>query len=155
MIRTESDDLTYSLHVMVRYEIEKQLIDGSLSVMDVPSRWNELYKEYLGIDVPSDTLGCLQDSHWSGGAIGYFPSYALGSAYGSQLLAYMEKDLGDVDALIQGGNLNEITTWLREKIHKFGSLYKPSELFEKVCGKFNAQYYTNYLTKKYTELYEL
>jgi len=155
LIRTEADDLTYALHVMVRYEIEKQLIDGSLSVQEVPARWNALYKEYLGVDVPSDTEGCLQDSHWAGGSIGYFPSYALGSAYGPQLLQVMENEIGSMEELIENGKLSCITAWLREKIHKYGCLYKPGVLFEKVCGRFDAKYYTDYLTRKYTELYGL
>ncbi len=154
-IRTEADDLTYTLHVMVRYEIEKQLIDGSLTVGDVPAVWNQLYKEYLGIDVPNDTMGCLQDSHWSGGMIGYFPSYALGSAYGPQFLAVMEKEIGSVNKLIEAGNLSVVTNWLKEKIHRHASFYKPGDLFETVCGKFDARYYTDYLVNKYTELYDL
>jgi len=151
----QANDLTYALHVMVRYEIEKQLIDGSLSVQEVPARWNALYKEYLGVDVPSDTEGCLQDSHWAGGSIGYFPSYALGSAYGPQLLQVMENEIGSMEELIENGKLSCITAWLREKIHKYGCLYKPGVLFEKVCGRFDAKYYTDYLTRKYTELYGL
>ena len=96
LIRTEADELTYALHVMVRYEIEKQMIAGTLAIKDVPAEWNRLYKEYLGVDVPSDSQGCLQDSHWSGGSIGYFPSYALGSAYGPQILKAMKEDLGEI-----------------------------------------------------------
>lgn len=155
LIRTEADELTYCLHVCIRYEIEKQLISGSLKAVDVPGVWNALYKEYLGVDVPNDTKGCLQDSHWSGGSIGYFPSYALGSAYGAQLLSVMEKDLGDVYADVAKGDLNKVTAWLREHIHKYASFKKPVQTFEDVCGKFDAKYYTDYLTKKYTELYEL
>ena len=94
LIRTEADELTYCLHIMVRYEIEKQLIGGTLAVKDVPAEWKRLYKKYLGVDVPSDREGCLQDSHWSGGSIGYFPSYALGSAYGAQMLHKMQEEIG-------------------------------------------------------------
>ena len=155
LIRTEADDLSYSLHIMVRYEIEKQLIDGSLEVKDVPERWNRLYQEYLGIEVPNDREGCLQDSHWSGGMIGYFPSYALGSAYGAQMLSKLEEELGDIWADVGEGNLSKVTGWLREKIHRHASFKKPGALFEEVCGKFDAKYYTDYLTKKYTELYKL
>lgn len=155
LIRTEADDLTYALHIMVRYEIEKQLIDGSLAIHDVPAEWKRLYKEYLGVDVPDDTNGCLQDSHWSGGSIGYFPSYALGSAYGPQMLHFMQQDLGDVDTLVRSGQLCKVTEWLREKIHRYSSLYKPGELFEMVCGKFDAKYYMDYLNAKYSALYEL
>jgi carboxypeptidase Taq len=155
LIRTEADELTYALHIMVRYEIEKQLIAGTLSVKDIPGEWNRLYKEYLGVDVPDNARGCLQDTHWAGGMIGYFPSYALGSAYGPQMLHRMEQELGSVDALVRGGKLDMVTGWLREKIHTHASFYKPGELFEMVCGKFDAKYYTDYLTKKYTELYSL
>ncbi len=155
LIRTEADELTYCLHIMVRYEIEKQLIHGELEVRDVPARWNALYKEYLGVDVPSDREGCLQDSHWSFGGIGYFPSYALGSAYGAQMLARMEQDLGDVFGPVSQGDLSHITAWLKEHIHHYASFKKPGELFREVCGEFDPSYYTDYLTKKYTALYGL
>ena len=155
LIRTEADELTYASHVMVRYEIEKQLIGGILEVKDVPAEWNRLYKEYLGVEVPSDTEGCLQDSHWSGGAIGYFPSYALGSAYGAQMLRVMQEDLGDIYEDVAKGDLSKVTTWLRAHIHRHASFKKPGELFEEVCGKFDAKYYTDYLTEKYTKLYNL
>ncbi len=155
LIRTEADELTYANHVMVRYEIEKQLIGGTLEVKDVPAEWNRLYKEYLGVDVPHDSQGCLQDSHWSGGAIGYFPSYALGSAYGAQMLHKMQEDLGDIYTDVAKGDLSKVTDWLREKIHRHASFQKPGELFESVCGSFDAGYYTQYLTKKYTKLYHL
>ncbi len=155
LVRVDADELTYTLHVMVRYEIEKQLIAGTLTVDRVPGEWNRLYKEYLGVDVPSDTLGCLQDSHWAGGAIGYFPSYALGSAYGVQMLRKMEEDLGDIWVDVEQGDLSKVTAWLNEKIHRHASFYKPGQLFEMVCGKFDARYYTDYLTEKYTRIYNL
>lgn len=155
LIRTEADQLTYCLHVMVRYELEKRLIDGTLAVKDVPKAWNELYQQYLGIEVPDDAQGCLQDSHWSGGSIGYFPSYALGSAYGPQLLDRMEKEIGSVDTLVAEGELAQVTAWLRGHIHRHACFYKPNALFESVCGKFDAKYYTEYLTKKYTQMYNL
>ena len=155
LIRTEADELTYCLHVMVRYEIEKQLINGTLPITDVPAEWNRLYKEYLGIDVPNDTLGCLQDSHWAGGAIGYFPSYALGSAYGPQILHMMEQELGDISASVEKGDLSFVTGWLREHIHRHASFKKADVLFREVCGEFDAKYYTDYLTKKYSDLYGL
>ena len=155
LIRTEADELTYALHVMVRYEIEKQLIAGTLAVKDIPSEWKRLYKEYLGVDVPNDREGCLQDGHWSGGSIGYFPSYALGSAYGPQMLKQMEKELGDIWEDITKGNLSKVTGWLREHIHRHASFIKPGDLFEQVCGRFDARYYTDYLTEKYTKLYNL
>ena len=155
LIRIQADELTYSMHIMVRYEIEKQLIGGTLAVKDIPAEWNRLYKEYLGVDVPDNARGCLQDSHWSGGMFGYFPSYALGSAYGCQMLAVMEQELGDVWADVAKGDLSRITGWLKEKIHQHASMYKPGELFEAVCGKFDARYYVEHLVKKYTALYNL
>ncbi len=155
LIRTEADELTYALHVMVRYEIEKQMIAGTLAIGDVPAEWNRLYKEYLGVDVPDDKHGCLQDSHWSGGAIGYFPSYALGSAYGPQMLRVMEQDLGDIWEDVAKGDLSKVTAWLKEHIHRHAGFIKPGQLFRQICGEFDAKYYTDYLTKKYTKLYDL
>ena len=155
LIRVEADELTYALHIMVRYELEKKLMDGSLEVRDVPAAWNALYKEYLGVDVPDDKHGCLQDSHWSGGSIGYFPSYALGSAYGPQMLARMEQEIGSVADLIRNGELCKVTAWLREHIHRHAGFHKPGKLFEMVCGTFDPKFYTDYLTEKYSRLYEL
>lgn len=155
LIRTEADELTYANHVMVRYEIEKQLISGTLAVRDVPAEWNRLYKEYLGVDVPSNRMGCLQDSHWSGGAIGYFPSYALGSAYGAQMLHRMQEDLGDIYVDVAKGDLSRVTGWLRENIHRHASFKKPGALFEEVCGTFDPKFYTDYLEAKFTKLYNL
>ena len=155
LIRTAADELTYANHIMIRYELEKQLIGGTLEVKDVPTAWNKLYREYLGIDVPNDSNGCLQDTHWAGGMIGYFPSYALGSAYGAQMIAKMQEEIGDVYEDVAKGDLSKVTAWLKEKIHRHASFKKPGALFEEVCGKFDAGYYTNYLTKKFTELYDL
>ena len=147
-------ELTYSLHVMVRYELEKAMFKGEIKAKDLPEMWKKLYKEYLGVDVPNDKQGVLQDSHWSNGNIGYFPSYALGSAYGPQMLIEMEKELNLADE-IASGKLTKINDWLREKIWKHGCLYTPTELFEKVCGKFDPVYYTDYLEKKFSEIYGL
>ncbi len=154
LIRTEADELTYCLHIMVRYEIEKALIAGDLTVKDVPGEWNRLYKEYLGLDVPDDRRGCLQDSHWSGGSFGYFPSYALGSAYGAQMLRNMERDM-DVWGPVGRGDLSGVTGWLKEKVHKYGGLLTPAQVVANACGQFDPTAYTDYLTKKYTELYGL
>lgn len=155
LIRTEADELTYCLHIMVRYELEKQLIAGTLAPKDVPEAWNRLYKDLLGLDVPSDREGCLQDSHWAGGAIGYFPSYALGSAYGAQMLACMEKDTPDLWNRVSAGDLTPVTAWLGSRIHRFSKLYEPKELFERACGPFDPGFYTRYLTEKYAALYDL
>ena len=155
LIRTEADELTYSFHIMVRYELEKQLIAGTLAVKDLPAAWNKLYKEYLGVDVPDDTRGVLQDSHWSGGAFGYFPSYALGSAYGAQMLKVMERDI-PVWELVGKGDLKPIVAWLTERIYRYGRLLKPNELILKACeAPFDPQYYVDYLKNKYTQVYGL
>lgn len=154
LIRTEADELTYCLHIMVRYEIEKQLIGGTLAVKDVPETWNRLYKEYLGIDVPDDRQGCLQDSHWSGGAFGYFPSYALGSAYGAQMLKNMEQDM-DVWGPVSKGDLSQVSRWLGEKVHQFGGLLEPTDVVKNACGRFDPTVFADYLEKKYSELYNL
>lgn len=155
LIRTEADELTYSLHVMVRYELEKRLFNGDLEAKDLPAEWNRLYKEYLGVDVPDDRRGVLQDSHWSGGMFGYFPSYALGSAYGAQMVKRMEQDL-DVWTNVREGNLKPVVEWLTERIYRFGGLKEPVALMEEVFGApFDPTYYTDYLTKKYSELYHL
>jgi len=155
LVRIEADELSYCLHVMVRYEIEKQLISGTLAVKDVPAEWNRLYKEYLGVDVPNDTVGCLQDIHWSCGNIGYFPSYALGSAYGAQMLKVIEQDLPELWNDVEKGDLSQITGWLKEHIHQHAGFKKPGQLFEDACGRFDAKYYTDYLTEKYSRIYNL
>ena len=155
LIRTEADELTYSLHVMIRYELEKAMIGGDLKVADIPGEWNRLYKEVLGVDVPDDKHGCLQDSHWSFGGMGYFPSYALGSAYGVQMLQEMEKDV-DVWATVAKGDLSPVTAWLTEKVHQYGHLKKPCDLLPAAMGgPLDATVYTGYLKKKFTDLYKL
>ncbi len=154
LIRTEADELTYCLHIMVRYELEKKMFSGELTAKELPAAWNALYKEYLGIDVPDDTHGVLQDSHWAGGGIGYFPSYAIGSAYGPQYLREMQKTL-DVDAIIRSGDLREINRWFEERVWRHGAMLDPTPLFESVCGKFDPTCYTDYLEKKFSEIYSL
>ena len=155
LIRTEADELTYALHVMIRYELEKRLFDGDLDAKDLPAEWNRMYKEYLGVDVPDDRRGVLQDSHWSSGLFGYFPSYAVGSAYGAQLIKRMEREI-DVWNNVRAGNLKPIVAWLTEHIYRFGSFKEPTALMEEAFGApFDPTYYTDYLTKKYSELYHL
>lgn len=155
LIRTEADELTYSIHVMIRYELEKAMIQGDLDTADIPGEWNRMYKAYLGVEVPDDRRGCLQDSHWSFGAIGYFPSYALGSAYGVQMLSQMEKDM-DVWGTVRGGDLRPVTAWLGERIHRYGQLLTPAQLVESACGgPFDPTKYVDYLKGKYGALYGL
>ena len=153
LVRTEADELTYPLHVMVRYELEKSLMDGSLSVSDLPSAWNDKMQQYLGISVPDDTRGVLQDSHWSGGMIGYFPSYALGSAYSAQIMEKMQSEL-NVPELLAKGDLKPITAWLGDRLFRHGKRYTPSALLESVTGApFDPSYYVGYLTKKLRDVY--
>ena len=132
-----------------------KLIGGTLSVNDLPAAWNKLYKEYLGVDVPDDTHGVLQDSHWSGGSFGYFPSYAIGSAYGAQFMDAMRKDV-DVDAVIRSGDLSPVVDWLTDKIYRFGMVKTPEQLIRDTCGApFDPQFYVDYLTAKFTDIYGL
>lgn len=155
LVRTEADELTYSLHIMVRYEIEKKLFADEISVAEIPQEWNRLYQEYLGVTPSCDRDGCLQDSHWSDGSFGYFPSYALGSAYGAQMLARMRETV-DVDACEKNGDLAPINSWLCEHIWQYGCLYKPAELLERVFETpFDPKYYLDYLETKFTEIYGL
>ena len=155
LIRTEADEVTYSLHVMIRYELEKQVMAGELKVHDLPGAWNRMYKEYLGIDVPDDKHGVLQDSHWSFGAIGYFPSYALGSAYGAQFLRRM-KETVDIDAALEKGDFSPMNAWNREHIWRFGSLLTPAEILKNALGApFDPTYYLDYLEEKCKDIYGL
>ncbi len=155
LVRTEADEVTYSLHVMVRYELEKKVMSGELEVRDLPAEWNRLYKEYLGVDVPNDREGVLQDSHWSGGMIGYFPSYALGSAYGVQLLEKM-KETVDVDKCLESGDFGPINDWNREQIWKHGNCIPSGTLLKNALGaEFDPKFYTDYLEKKYSAIYGL
>lgn len=148
-VRTEADELTYPLHVMLRYEIEQKLIDGSLQVKDLPSYWNAKFTEYFGITPPTDTLGVLQDVHWSYGNFGYFPTYALGSAIASQLFAAMNKDF-DVYASLADGTTSKINDWLKQHVHKYGSSKYPDEILRIATGEdFNPDYYIDYLIAKY------
>ena len=155
LIRTEADELTYPLHIMVRYEIEKLIIESDVDVDKLPAIWNNLYKEYLGIDVPTDKEGILQDIHWAGGSFGYFPTYALGSAYGAQMLESIKKDL-DFEKEIGKENLKQINEWLKNKIHNFGSTKTPDELLNISTGEsFDAKYYVEYLKNKFSKIYSL
>ncbi|MER3123102.1 carboxypeptidase M32 [Bacillus altitudinis] len=153
-IRIEADELTYPLHIIIRYEIEKAIFNEDVAVEDLPALWNEKYKAYLGITPPNDALGILQDVHWSDGSFGYFPSYALGYMYAAQLKQQMIKDLPNFDELIQNGSFAPIKEWLTEHVHKHGKRKKPSEIIQDATGEeLNVQYLIDYLTDKYTKLY--
>ena len=127
-IRVEADELTYHLHIVVRFEIERDLIAGDLDAADVPEVWNDKYEEYLGFRPDTDAEGCLQDIHWSHGSFGYFPTYSLGSALAAQLFAAAEDDLGTLDARISEGEFDPLMGWLNEEIHAHGQRYETNEL---------------------------
>ncbi len=154
LIRIESDELTYCLHIMVRYELEKAFVNGEIGVDEIPALWNQKYAEYLGVTVPDDGQGCLQDVHWTGG-YGYFPSYALGNAYGAQILHTMEQEF-DVFAAVRAGQLQRILEWLKERVFAHASITDPDEWIRRITGEgLNVNYYLDYLEKKFTALYEL
>lgn len=156
LIRIEADELTYNLHIMIRYEIEKGLIDGDIQVANLPKVWNAKYKEYLGIEPQNDSEGVLQDVHWSGGSFGYFPSYALGNMYAAQFLHKMEEDILDFDNLVADGNFKPIKNYLTEHIYQYGKLLDPNEIVQKVTGEeLNPQYLVDYLKNKYKSIYGL
>ncbi|MBZ5479027.1 carboxypeptidase M32 [Priestia megaterium] len=156
LIRIEADELTYPLHIMIRYEIEKGLINGEYKVADLPEIWNEKYEEYLGVRPSHDGEGVLQDVHWAGGSFGYFPSYALGYMYAAQFKHTMLKDLPNYDELLEKGEISSITNWLTEHIHQYGKMKKPLEILNDVTGEgLNVDYLIQYLEKKYGEIYHV
>ena len=156
LIRTSADELTYHFHVLIRFEIEKALIEGTIEVKDLPSYWNKKYKEYLGLDVPNDTKGVLQDIHWSHGSFGYFPTYSLGSFYAAQFFKQATKELPGLENEIEKGNMKPLLEWLREKVHKHGKYYSAEELCINITGeKLNFKYFMDYAVDKYSHLYAL
>ena len=156
LIRTEADELTYPLHIIVRYEIEQLLLDGKATAREVPKLWAERYHRYIGATVPNDTEGALQDVHWAWGSFGYFPTYALGGAYAAQLRAKMIADGIDWQGCLSAGNLAPIRAWLKEHVWQYGRSKDPADIIKDACGEpFNPRHYANYLTNKYSELYNL
>lgn len=156
LIRIEADELTYNLHIMVRYEIEKALFSEAVKVSDLPEVWNEKYKEYLGVVPANDGEGVLQDVHWSGGAFGYFPSYALGNMYAAQVARTLRGQLPEYDQLMESGNLLPIKDWLTDKIYQYGKQLTPNEIILQVTGEeLNPDYLVQYLTEKYSDIYKL
>ncbi|HVL38655.1 MAG TPA: carboxypeptidase M32, partial [Fimbriimonadaceae bacterium] len=155
-IRVEADELTYNLHIMVRFEIECDALTGNLAIKDMPEAWNAKYEQYLGIRPRTDSEGCLQDVHWSMGSIGYFPTYSMGNLLSYQIWRALQRDVGDTDDLIREGKFEPILGWLREKIYSQGRKYTPRDLVQRVTGKpMGAEDYLAGLTEKYTEIYGL
>ena len=156
LIRIEADELTYPLHIMIRYELEKELFNGNLQAVDLPNQWNKKYEEYLGISPENDGEGVLQDVHWAGGMFGYFPSYALGYMYAAQLKAAMLKDIPNFDELLELGEYQKITGWLTEHVHQYGKLKLPLDIINDATGEgLNPDYLITYLKEKYTAVYDL
>ncbi len=156
LIRVEADEVTYPLHVILRYEIEKGLFDGSISVHEIPHVWNDKMEHYLGIHPKTDSEGVLQDIHWSMGAFGYFPSYTLGAMYACQFYNALKREVPDVEEQIERGELAKVKSWLNKRIHSKGRLYPTYELIKIITNEeFNPYYFIDYLKKKYSEIYQL
>lgn len=155
-IRTEADEVTYNLHIIMRFEIEKELMEGTLEAKNAPKVWNQKMQKYLGVKVPSDRLGILQDVHWSGGLFGYFPTYSFGNLYAAQFYAAMLKDIPDLAKRFARGEFLTAREWLRNKIHVHGKRYTADELVLEVTGEsLNSKYFQEYLIAKYSKIYNL
>ena len=154
-IRIESDELHYHFHIMIRYEIEKALIEDSLQVKDIPEVWNSKYKSYLGLDITDDNMGCIQDIHWSHGSIGYFPTYSLGSFYAAQFFSQAKKEIENLEQKIANAEVAELLDWLRNKIHQYGQKYTANELCRNITGEpLNFSYFMDYAKEKYSQIYQ-
>jgi carboxypeptidase Taq len=156
LIRTEADELTYHFHVLIRYQLEKKLMEGSLKTGEIPGYWNSQYLHYLGVNVPDHKSGCLQDVHWSHGSFGYFATYSLGSLYAAQFYHAAEKAVPTLENDITNGRIVALMDWLRAEIHCHGRRYTSEEICRKVSGEpLNIQYFMNYARKKYQHIYSL
>ncbi|RLF51992.1 MAG: carboxypeptidase M32, partial [Thermoplasmata archaeon] len=156
LIRVEADELTYPLHVILRFELETKLIDEKISVSELPVLWNEKIDELLGVTPKNDREGVLQDMHWSNGSFGYFPTYIIGTIYASQLFKTLTEENNNVLDEIEKAEFVNILNWLRENIHKYGRLMTADEIIKNVCGEgLNSKVFVNYLKNKYFTLYEV
>jgi len=154
-IRIEADEVTYSLHIIIRFEIEKDLFAEKTTIDELPQLWNQKYMNYLNLKIENDSEGVMQDIHWSGGDFGYFPSYALGNIFGGQILDVIQKDMPNWRELLAKGNFNHVKQWLVKNVYTYGNLYDPLDLLKKITGKeINHRHYIDYLNAKYSELYE-
>jgi len=154
LIRVEADEATYNLHILLRFELEQAMVADQLKPADVPAAWNEKMRQYLGLTPPDDARGCLQDIHWSGGAIGYFPTYTLGNMYAAQFFEQIRKNLGDVDAQFRRGEFMPLLEWLRTNIHRRGRQYTARQLVKKVTGQdLSAEPLLRHLRGKAKEFY--
>ena len=156
LIRVDADEVTYNLHIMVRYEIEKALIEGTMSVSDIPEAWNAKYEEYLGITPANDAEGCLQDIHWSHGSFGYFPTYTLGNLYAAQFFSALKKQTPDWEVQVEHGHLRVIKEWLNREIHWVGKVERAHDIVRRVTGEaLNARHFTDYLWEKFSGIYPI
>jgi len=156
LIRIDADEVTYNLHIILRFELEQDLIEGRIAVADLPDAWNARMKDYLGVDVPDDAHGVLQDMHWAGGGFGYFPTYALGNLYSAQLYARAVHDIPEAEQKIGRGELLPLREWLREHVHRQGRLYPPGELIQRATGSPpGPEPFVAYLRAKFGTLYRL
>jgi carboxypeptidase Taq len=156
LVRTEADELTYHFHVFIRYELEKELLDNTISTHDIPAFWNEQYKNLLGVEVPDDKKGCLQDVHWSHGSFGYFPTYSLGSFYAAQFFTAAQSQLSNLQTQMAEGSTADLLLWLRRNVHSKGRFYTSEELCKEVTGEgLEVSYFVNYLLQKYVSIYNL
>jgi carboxypeptidase Taq len=155
-IRVEADEVTYNLHIMLRFDLERPLVAGDLTPADVPAAWNETFQQYFGLTPPDDALGCLQDVHWSAGLIGYFPTYALGNMYAAQFLEAARQELGDLEALFARGEFAPLLEWLRREIHRRGQTFRAARLVELVTGRpLSAEPLLRHLHARFRPLYDL
>jgi carboxypeptidase Taq len=153
-IRVEADEVTYCLHIIIRFNIERDLFAGKIMAKELPDVWNQSYTDYLDVKVENDSEGVMQDTHWASGSYGYFPSYALGNIYSGQILVTMEKDMPNWRKQIEKGNFDIMKNWLVKNVHNYGNLYDPQELIRKIAGKeLDVKPYLNYLNDKYSKLY--
>jgi len=156
LIRTEADEITYNLHILLRFELERALVKGELQVAELPDARDDKMRTFLGLTPPNHAQGLMQDVHWSAGHLGYFPTYTLGNLYAAQFFARAERDLGDLEAAFARGDFGALLGWLREKIHRQGNRYRPRELVKAVTGEDpNPDYLIRYLTNKFGKLYDL
>ncbi|MEF8862751.1 MAG: carboxypeptidase M32, partial [Haloarculaceae archaeon] len=154
LIRVEADELTYHMHIVLRFEIERDLIHGDLDVSEVPAVWNERTEEYLGIRPETDSEGALQDIHWSHGNFGYFPTYSLGSVMAAQLFEAAESDTEDLYGRVREGEVDALHDWLTENVHRHGQRYRTNELVKRATGsEFTADAFLDYATGKFGDLY--
>jgi carboxypeptidase Taq len=157
LIRVEADEVTYNLHIFLRFELEQELLNQRLKVADLPEAWKARMEEYLGIRPPDDAQGVMQDIHWAGGAIGYFPTYALGNVLSLQFYNQALKDIPDLSEQYSRGEFDQLLDWFRNKIHRYGRKFTANELIQRVTGakSIEAEPYLSYIKQKYSEIYRL